>query len=65
MNNEQFQFAMTRDMTKALQKIDNLEKCFTNHLKHHWAVTLSALGALLSLLTGIAIIAIRHYWPFQ
>lgn len=64
MNDDQFKFNMVRDMAKALEKIDKLENCFTNHLKHHWAVTLSALGSLLSLITAILILAIKAWWPF-
>lgn len=69
MNDEQFKFNITRDLTKALTKLDKLEKCFSNHLNHHWAVTVIALGSFLSLLAGISLMLLRHYfttgqWPF-
>ena len=30
-----------------------LEGCFTNHLKHHWAITLVLLVSILGLVTKI------------
>ena len=35
-------------------KQDLMGKQFSNHLKHHWAITITALGAALSGLLGFA-----------
>lgn len=30
------------------EQVKKLDRCMTNHLKHHWAVTLAAITAMLS-----------------
>jgi len=39
------------------ERVEKLDRCMTNHLRHHWAVTMTALaaalGAVLSLLVAL------------
>ena len=28
------------------ERVEKLDRCMSNHLKHHWAITLAAVGAL-------------------
>jgi len=44
-------------------KVDTLEKHFTNHLKHHWAITLAATTAtfmgLSSFIVGVILLFVK------
>jgi len=35
------------------ERVAKLERCMTNHLKHHWAVTLAALSAAVTLAVAL------------
>jgi len=37
------------------ERVRKLDRCLTNHLRHHWAVTLLALGAVVSALVSLLI----------
>jgi len=41
-------------------KLNELKGQFENHLKHHWAITICALGALLSALSALIILLIQN-----
>ncbi|HUU82863.1 MAG TPA: hypothetical protein VM243_05095 [Phycisphaerae bacterium] len=30
------------------ERVEKLDRCMSNHLKHHWAITLAAIMALLA-----------------
>jgi len=50
-------------LTEVIIKLDVLSTQFTNHLQHHWAVTITALSAALigafSLAVGITLIYLK------
>lgn len=37
------------------ERVTKLDRCMTNHLAHHWGVTLAAVGALLTALASIVV----------
>lgn len=37
------------------QRLNKIDKCLSNHLKHHVAVTLAAIGALISAVAAIVV----------
>ena len=37
------------------ERVTKLDRCMTNHLRHHWAVTMLALGAVVSALLSLLI----------
>jgi len=37
------------------ERVTKLDRCMTNHLRHHWAVTLLALGAVVSAVLSLLI----------
>ncbi|HUS46152.1 MAG TPA: hypothetical protein VM219_09015 [Phycisphaerae bacterium] len=37
------------------ERVAKLDRCMSNHLSHHWAVTLAALGAMLTAMISIVI----------
>jgi len=47
-------------LIEVIVKLDEVSKQFTNHLQHHWMVTITALGAALtgafSLAVGIILL---------
>jgi hypothetical protein len=49
MIESEYKIMSDHDLLVALNvKQDSLEKQFTNHLQHHWAVTMAACGAALT-----------------
>jgi len=46
------------------QKVKELQGQFTNHLRHHWAITVAALTAAFagssSLIVGLILMAVRR-----
>ena len=40
-------------------KIDELIKQFTNHLRHHWAITVVLLGSTVTSILGLISIAVK------
>jgi len=40
-------------------KLGELKKQFDNHLRHHWAITVCALGAAISALISVMIILLQ------
>jgi len=41
-------------------RLDKLEKHFSNHLAHHWAVTISLIGALLTTTGSLLTLIIKY-----
>ena len=37
------------------ERVAKLDRCMTNHLAHHWAVTLALVGAVLAALASLAV----------
>jgi hypothetical protein len=37
------------------ERVEKLDRCMTNHLTHHWAVTLALVGSVLTALASLAI----------
>ena len=37
------------------ERVRKLDRCMTNHLAHHWAVTLALVGAVLTALASLAV----------
>jgi hypothetical protein len=37
------------------ERVGKLDRCMTNHLAHHWAVSVAVLGAVLAALASLAI----------
>jgi uncharacterized membrane protein len=37
------------------ERVAKLDRCMTNHLAHHWAVSMAVLGAVLMALASLAI----------
>ena len=37
------------------ERVGKLDRCMTNHLAHHWAVSVSVLGAVLAALASLVI----------
>jgi len=37
------------------ERVRKLDRCMTNHLSHHWTVSLAVLGAVLATLTSLAV----------
>ena len=37
------------------ERVTKLDRCMTNHLRHHWAVTVLALGAVVSVVLSLLI----------
>jgi uncharacterized membrane protein len=37
------------------ERVAKLDRCMTNHLAHHWAVSMAVLGAVLTALASLAI----------
>jgi len=36
------------------ERVKKLDRCMTNHLRHHWAVTLAAFSAAVTLAAALA-----------
>jgi len=41
------------------ERVRKLDRCMTNHLRHHWAVTMLALGAVVSAILSLVIQLVR------
>ena len=41
------------------ERVQKLDRCMTNHLRHHWAVTMLALGAVLSAALSLLIALVK------
>jgi hypothetical protein len=41
------------------ERVEKLDRCMTNHLRHHWAVTMLALGAVVSAVLSLLIQLVR------
>ena len=37
------------------ERVAKLDRCMTNHLAHHWAVTVTLVGAVLAALASLAV----------
>ena len=37
------------------ERVAKLDRCMTNHLAHHWAVTVALVGAVLAALASLAV----------
>ena len=37
------------------ERVGKLDRCMTNHLAHHWAVSLAVLGAVLAAVASLVI----------
>ncbi|HUX17124.1 MAG TPA: hypothetical protein VMW52_11675 [Phycisphaerae bacterium] len=37
------------------ERTEKLDMCMTNHLRHHWAVTLAAVGAVISAVVAMIV----------
>jgi len=37
------------------ERVGKLDRCMTNHLAHHWAVSVAALAAALTALASLAV----------
>ena len=58
-NNEKYQGMTDHDLLVTLNvKHDVLDKCFTNHLQHHWYITMAAISAGL---TGLASLGVSLF----
>ena len=42
-------------LTRIDERVLKLDKCMTNHLAHHWAVTVASIGAVLTALAALLI----------
>lgn len=50
MDNTEFQHKMIDGQARTETKLGELRTQFTNHLRHHWAVTIVLLGSTISLI---------------
>ena len=37
------------------ERVRKLDRCMTNHLAHHWTVSIAVLGAVLTALASLAV----------
>jgi hypothetical protein len=37
------------------ERVQKLDRCMTNHLTHHWTVSIAVLGAVLTALASLAV----------
>lgn len=48
-----------RTETRIETKLDELMKQFTNHLHHHWAITIVLLGSTVTSILGLISVAVK------
>lgn len=59
MDNSEFQHKMIDSNARMETKQDELKLQFTNHLRHHWAITLVLLSSTISLIVGLLSIVVK------
>lgn len=59
MNQNEFQDKMIDSQARTETKLGELKTQFTNHLRHHWAITLVLLSSVVSLIAGLLSIVIK------
>jgi hypothetical protein len=42
-------------LTRIDERVQKMDRCITNHLAHHWAITLALVGAVFAALASLAI----------
>ena len=41
------------------ERVAKLDRCMTNHLAHHWAITLAAVTAVLTAIGAVVVATVR------